>query len=102
MSEMRPKMNSWQFSTTLGALYLRDLYNKNTLFPVLVQAQDKLNDGKVIQDHQPNGNVLGLESLIEEKPPLLEISFEQKPGGLRELYRYVLQTFDGQNTNCFR
>eukprot|EP00112_Aurelia_sp_Birch-Aquarium-sp1_P018438 Seg440.2 transcript_id=Seg440.2/GoldUCD/mRNA.D3Y31 product="Vacuolar protein sorting-associated protein 13D" protein_id=Seg440.2/GoldUCD/D3Y31 len=88
MSEMRPKMNSWQFSTTLGALFLRDLYNKKTLFPVLVQAQDKPNDGKIIQGQQQNGDVLsGLGSLIEEKPPLLEISFEQKPGGLRELHR---------------
>ena len=41
-SEMRPKSNSWQFSATLGAMFLRDLYSEKTLFPVLVQAQNRV------------------------------------------------------------
>ena len=41
-SEMRPKLNSWQFSTTLGAMFLRDLYSESTLFPILIQAQDRV------------------------------------------------------------
>ena len=32
--------------------------------------------------------ISGLASLIEEKVPLLEISFEQRPAGIRDLNRY--------------
>jgi len=90
-SEMRPKSNSWQFSATLGAMFLRDLYSEKTLFPVLVQAQNRAENshGRVpaYGNSKTSAGLHGLASLIEEKRPLLEISFEQKPVGIRNLYR---------------
>eukprot|EP00794_Sanderia_malayensis_P015340 gene15340-16917_t len=91
ISDLRPKTNSWQFSTTLGAMFLRDLYNTDTLFPVLIKAQDKQNVAvhKISQMSSNTSDVTsGLGALLaDDAVPLLEISFEQRSIGLRDLYR---------------
>ena len=42
ISELRPKTSTWEFNVSLGAVYLRDLFNKDTLFPVLIQPQERV------------------------------------------------------------
>lgn len=40
-SEMRPRSNTWEFSMSLGALFVRDKLTPGTLFPALVCPQGR-------------------------------------------------------------
>ena len=40
-SEMRPRSNTWEFSMSLGALFVRDKLTTGTLFPALVCPQGR-------------------------------------------------------------
>ena len=40
-SEMRPRSSTWEFSMSLGALFVRDKMTPGTLFPALVCPQGR-------------------------------------------------------------
>ncbi len=40
-SEMRPRSSTWEFSMSLGALFVRDKLTTGTLFPALVCPQGR-------------------------------------------------------------
>ena len=42
ISEVRPKSNAWEFIANLGAMYVRDLMEEKSIFPILIQPQEKV------------------------------------------------------------
>ncbi|XP_022802556.1 vacuolar protein sorting-associated protein 13D-like isoform X2 [Stylophora pistillata] len=104
-SEMRPRSSTWEFSMSLGALFVRDKLTTGTLFPALVCPQgresQKVSLTKKQQATVVKGSVgamvtsaatLGLNILQDMNDPVFEMKFESLPPASKVGYRLSVTT----------
>ncbi|KAJ7382631.1 hypothetical protein OS493_033687 [Desmophyllum pertusum] len=104
-SEMRPRSSTWEFSMSLGALFVRDKLTTGTLFPALVCPQgresQKVSQTKKQQATVERGTVgamamsaatLGLNILQDMSEPVFAMKFESLPPASKVAYRLSVTT----------
>lgn len=103
-SEMRPRTSTWEFSMSLGALFVRDKLTQGTLFPTLVCPQGR--ESQRVYEAKKQGTLsrgtvgavvmsaagLGLNILQEMNEPVFEMKFESLPPANKAAYRLSVTT----------